>query len=224
MSFSSNLISAVAIWRNPEGDEANWLHNKNRGTELPTKQKITLARIAFSGITVLAAIETIANLIFTAATALLIPVSRRPYNFAKKRLDSSRFAFLWAFTLASKGPSTHCANLCTNEASARKCAKTSNLHYPFLSNQVEISTQTEITPKPEAATPLHVSSKDKPLPILSFPNEALSNLCTFLSLEALGHLGQVNKKFSNFLGSTTSNGQFTWKLIANKLGVSLISP
>jgi hypothetical protein len=123
-SYSSYLISKMAVWRNPLGSEENWLKDLDRDKSFPTPFKMKITSAAFLSISIIAIVESVANVIFVALTSLLTVIRiQTPYDYSCKRLNSSTFSIMWALNLFFRNKDF--ANLCTNETSARICGNTS---------------------------------------------------------------------------------------------------
>lgn len=133
MSIASYLISKIATWRNPLGAEENWipsyraLRPANVEERYSPSWKVLCSRCGFAAAEVVAVIETVVYAIFFCST---IPVSwigiQAPRSFFGAKLDSSKFAILWALFLVTHADRYSFTNLATNENTARyRCGASS---------------------------------------------------------------------------------------------------
>jgi len=99
---SSHLMTSLLIWRNPQGTEANWIHDEypfqhrlqvdNAWEHL---EKVICSEIGITLLTITSTIETVAYGALTLVSLALHPLSDRPYRFFAKMLDSSSFTIIW---------------------------------------------------------------------------------------------------------------------------------
>ena len=134
---SSQLMTSLLTWRNPEGNERHWLSQARFvGASRFDYASGHLIRIGVSqiGVTLLiitATIETVAYAALTLVSLALYPVHDRPYHFFVATLQSSSFTMIWAVTLVVTNGAFR--NLLTHESCARylvhSCAGALNQMY-----------------------------------------------------------------------------------------------
>jgi len=98
MSVSSFLNKQIALYRNIDGTEINWIGKESDGKEFPSLGKRFTAEIGFALNTVLGAIETVAYSILYVPSLILTPATPKPLNWSINRLKESAFATLWSIS------------------------------------------------------------------------------------------------------------------------------
>lgn len=139
---SSHLMTSLLIWRNPQGTEANWIHDEypfqhrlqvdNAWEHL---EKVICSEIGITLLTITSTIETVAYGALTLVSLALHPLSDRPYRFFAKMLDSSSFTIIWGLAnIIIFNPIL--PNMPTHESFARffivQCNNTLGIQWPPL--------------------------------------------------------------------------------------------
>ena len=94
--FSSQLMTPLLAWRNPQGSEEGWLW-RGQGISNCWEHfgKVVTAEVGLSILTTTALAETVAYAALSMTSLILFPVTDRPYKFFAKLLESSSFTIIW---------------------------------------------------------------------------------------------------------------------------------
>ncbi len=97
--ISSQLMSELLAWRNPQGSEDDWF-GPSQGIQRVDNVgihvgKVAAAEIGLCLLTVASLVETVAYATLALVSLALYPVTEKPYNFFAKRLESSSFTIIW---------------------------------------------------------------------------------------------------------------------------------
>lgn len=94
--ISSQLLSHVLEWRNPQGTEEGWINSPQPiGNIWKLRAKIVTAEVGIILLTAVSLIETVAYAILTLGSLAANPISKKPYHFFASLLQSSSFTILW---------------------------------------------------------------------------------------------------------------------------------
>lgn len=95
--LSSQMMSKLLAWRNPQGREESWIGVPQR---MPNtwRMRATLvtAELGLALLVATSIIETIAYVLLSQLAYLVNPISEKPYNFFAKLCASSSFTILWS--------------------------------------------------------------------------------------------------------------------------------
>lgn len=93
---SSQLISGLLAWRNPQGVEENWL-SRRQGVENGWKHlgKVLCAEVGLGLLVITAVVETVAYSVLAIASLTIYAVNDKPFKFFVKLLESSSFTVIW---------------------------------------------------------------------------------------------------------------------------------
>lgn len=96
---SSQLMTQLLTWRNPQGAEEGWMQDPGRQiiqNKWKHVGKLAVAEVGLALLHVISAIETVSYSILTVASLALYPLTNRPCKFFAKLLGSSSFTMLWS--------------------------------------------------------------------------------------------------------------------------------
>jgi hypothetical protein len=100
-SFSSQLMTGLLVWRNPQGSEVNWLPTRFQGQEPKIDNRclfygrIFTTQLGLALITSLAVIETVVYSIIAALLLIRYSNTHPSAHFFMMRLQSSSFTIVW---------------------------------------------------------------------------------------------------------------------------------
>lgn len=94
--LSSTLMTKLLVWRNPNGEEKNWLGLSYIQSK-PTRIRTGITEISFIGLLTVSVIETIVYKIFNLLSRPF-SITESPFQFSAKLLDSSLFTIAWIVT------------------------------------------------------------------------------------------------------------------------------
>ena len=119
-SFSSHAMTKLLAWRNPQGQEENWM----RGPRGPENRwahagKVVTTEIGICLLTAIALVETVAYGALALATLPLYRLTDDPCKFIARRLNSSAFTVIWGIADAIIY-NPFCVNIITRESYARQ--------------------------------------------------------------------------------------------------------
>jgi len=89
-------MSHLITWRNPNGQETNWIAAEQQRFFNPSLKKIFGTFVGLGCIIPIATIESVAYTAFAALSYPIKPLSDRPYTFFVKLLESSSFTVIWS--------------------------------------------------------------------------------------------------------------------------------
>ena len=95
-SLTSQLNTKIALYRNNNGEEENWLGKELKDDKLPSFGRRVTAEIGFVLNTVVGTVETVAYLALTFLSILVTPIHRQPLNWTVKQLKHSAFSTIWS--------------------------------------------------------------------------------------------------------------------------------
>lgn len=99
---SSQLMTGLLAWRNPQGSEERWINNaqfiSNRWKHIG---KVAITEIGLLALTASSVIETVAYSALASLSLILYPCTDRPFKFFAKLLESSSFTVIWALADAA---------------------------------------------------------------------------------------------------------------------------
>ncbi len=95
-SLASQLNTKIALYRNNNGAEENWLGKELKDDKLPSLGRRVTAEIGFALNTVVGAVETVAYSALTALSMFVAPLHRRPLEWTVKQLKHSAFSTVWS--------------------------------------------------------------------------------------------------------------------------------
>lgn len=117
--ISSQLMTGLLAWRNPNGSEEGWWHRvPNIDNAWKLAGRIIVTEVGIGLITLSAVIETLVYGILSALSLCLKFWTPRPYNFFAERLESSAFTIIWGIADAVIYNPLF-PNVCTHESFAR---------------------------------------------------------------------------------------------------------
>lgn len=94
--FSSQAMSPLLAWRNPQGKEETWM---NRIQGIPNgwihAGKVVTVEVGLLALTITSAVESVLYIALKALSLLVYPLSDKPYKFCAHLLQSSSFTILW---------------------------------------------------------------------------------------------------------------------------------
>lgn len=98
---SSQLMTSLLTWRNPEGREEHWMLAAQEINNPPRHlAKLIAAETGIALLTISSAVETVAYSVLTLASLALYPITDRPYEFFARLLESSSFTIIWGLANA----------------------------------------------------------------------------------------------------------------------------
>lgn len=96
--LSSHLTTALTLFRNQHGAEANWLGlNRERSFNVSHITKMVIAEAGSAFLATTATVETFAYSVLMCASLPLMLVSNKPFNYSLELLGSSSFTMIWNF-------------------------------------------------------------------------------------------------------------------------------
>ena len=119
--ISSQLMTHLLTWRNPQGSEEQWftgVHPPEIENGLTHVGKVLSTEIGLCLLVTAAAVETVAYASLAILSLALYPVTDEPHLFFYKLLDSSSFTILWGVADALIY-NLFFINVLTNESMAR---------------------------------------------------------------------------------------------------------
>ncbi|MFI5344562.1 MAG: hypothetical protein ACHQUC_10115 [Chlamydiales bacterium] len=94
--ISSQLLSHVLEWRNPQGAEEGWLNGPQGIDNIwQFRKKVAVAEVGIIALSALALVEIVAYAALAIVSLALSPFTKRPYQFFASLLQSSSFTILW---------------------------------------------------------------------------------------------------------------------------------
>lgn len=93
--LSSDLMSRLLLWRNPNGPEENWREEDRIENARSHILKVIITEIALAILSTTATAETIIYSSLTFPAFLLYPFNDTPFNAVVELLESSTFTALW---------------------------------------------------------------------------------------------------------------------------------
>jgi hypothetical protein len=164
--ISSQLMTELLIWRNPQGNEAGWgvaggyIHN-----EYIYVGKIFITGIGVSFLALVSTVETVAYSILSLLSLALYPIEDAPLQFFVKLLESSSFTILWS-AICGLLANPFLVNVITHESMARLFVSSA---FPEL----------KILMRPEDANYIrNWLSAHQDIPSLGIPPEEIKDLVT----------------------------------------------
>lgn len=96
---SSQLMTSLLAWRNPQGSEENWiLRPQNIENRWEHRGKVISAEVGLGLLIITSAVETVAYSALTLISLVSYPVTDRPCKFFAKLLQSSSFTIVWGLS------------------------------------------------------------------------------------------------------------------------------
>jgi hypothetical protein len=120
-SISSQMISQVTLFRNPNGCEQEWVNTFPRDRANPLK--IALAEVGYIAIVPFAIVEAVLSVIAKAFSSIL-PIGKERHEAMSNWMKSSAFSVAW--TLCDAVINVICNDLIVTEKVARACAASGN--------------------------------------------------------------------------------------------------
>ncbi|GEM_PF-2335257 len=123
-TYSSQLISNITRFRNPNGPEEQWTRLDFRQRKSASIFYIALAEVGYIVTVPLAVMETVSAITALFFNRLMCPSSER-LEVSKERVKSSSFSIGWALCDAVINPL--CNDMIVHEKVARACAASGNI-------------------------------------------------------------------------------------------------
>lgn len=91
-------MSALTVWRNPQGEDENWVHRKDEFTRFPQVWTLVKCEAAYTLLGGLAAVEYIAAYPVRGITYPFSSCRSQPYQAAVQWQQDSKIACQWAIS------------------------------------------------------------------------------------------------------------------------------